>query len=275
MDNPFLWVLLLVVLGAAWAFALSGRLRARIADGEPKHRPAPMTAETDGLRSRAFEAFGDAILLVGSDGVVRDCNNAALNLFERPRAALLGVEAGQLRRLDDVGGVTTPSGFDRSPWQGDAFLRQNDGTWLPCLTNIVPLQIASDRPPAGWLESYRRVPSNRNTPPVAWMIRETPATGVGTVAEPSDPLAEIRADLLFLASAFRELDRVVRQYDRLLPAVAAEDPLAEAIAGLASETRDIVRAADVPALLDEVPRVLARVRQRIGQLGQENSIANG
>jgi hypothetical protein len=274
MDNPFLWVLLLVVLGAAWAFALSGRRQPRVdpPDRDGTHAPE-MTNETDGLRSRAFEAFGDAILLVGTDGVVRDCNARALELFERPRAGIVGIDATQLRRLDDVSGASGPSSLDRSPWEGDAFLKQTDGTWLPCLTNTVPLPIVSDRLPFGWLETYRRFPANRQTPPPVWMARLTPPAGVP--GESTDPLADIRADLMFLASAFRELDRVVRQYDRLLPAVSAEEPLAEAIAGLASETRDLVRAADVPSLLDEVPRALARVRQKLGQLGHEKTAANG
>jgi hypothetical protein len=232
-----------------------------------------MRNETDGLRARAFEAFGDAILLIGSDGVVRDCNSRALELFERPHAAIVGVEANQLRRLDDLSGTAGPASLDRSPWEGDAFLRQTDGTWLPCLTNTVPLPIVSDRLPSGWLETYRRFPTSRPTPPPPWMARATPATGVA--AESTDALADIRADLMFLVSAFRELDRVVRQYDRLLPAVSAEEPLAEAIAGIASETRELVRAADVPSLLDEVPRALARVRQRLGQLGHEKTAANG
>lgn len=275
MDNPFLWVLLLL-LGAAWAFALSGRLRARVASASTEQRKAssPVTSEPEALRSRAFDAIGEAMLLVGADGMVRDCNGAALALFERPRAALVGTEAAQLRRLDDLSGASEPSALDQAPWHGDAFVRHADGSWLPCLTSTVPLALAGDRA-AGWLESYRRFPANRQTPPAPWMARETPAAGATAVPEPRDPLGEIRADLLFLASAFRELDRVVRQYDRLLPAVSAEDPLAEAIAGVAAETREVVRSADVPALLDEVPRVLARVRQRIGQLGQENHVANG
>ena len=74
-----------------------------------------------------------------------------------------------------------------------------------------------------------------------------------------------RGDLRFLAAAFQDLDRVVRQYERLLPAMRAEDPLSEVIAGVAAETTEVTQSVDVPTLLREIPRVLGRLDAQLSR----------
>ncbi|MEO7963948.1 MAG: hypothetical protein ABIT38_08570, partial [Gemmatimonadaceae bacterium] len=79
-----------------------------------------------------------------------------------------------------------------------------------------------------------------------------------------EPLGE-RGDLRFLAAAFQDLDRVVRQYERLLPAMRSEDPLSEVIAGVAAETTEVTQSVDVPTLLREIPRVLGRLDAQLAR----------
>ena len=77
---------------------------------------------------------------------------------------------------------------------------------------------------------------------------------------PGERLAAVRDELRVLSEGFRDLDHVLRQYERLLPSLGADDPLTESIAGVANDTRAAVAAVGVPALLEEIPRALARLR---------------
>ena len=81
-----------------------------------------------------------------------------------------------------------------------------------------------------------------------------------------DPALRVQQELGRIALAFDNLERVVRPYERLLPALQAEDPLSEAIAGIAAETRDMAAAADMPRLLDELRRALERLRTQVARL---------
>ena len=63
-----------------------------------------------------------------------------------------------------------------------------------------------------------------------------------------------------LSEGFRDLDHVVRQFEKLLPSLSANDPLTESIAGVASDVRAAVSAVGMPALLEEIPLALARLR---------------
>jgi hypothetical protein len=82
-------------------------------------------------------------------------------------------------------------------------------------------------------------------------------------------LRALQEELRVLSEAFRDLDLVIRKYERLLPALSADDPLAEAIAGEALDARAAVAAVGVPALLEEIPRALSRVRGQLRQLATE------
>jgi len=63
---------------------------------------------------------------------------------------------------------------------------------------------------------------------------------------------------------------VIKQYERLLPSLGADDPLTESIAGVASDARAAVASVGVAALLEEIPRVLARLRGHLQQLTPES-----
>ncbi len=84
--------------------------------------------------------------------------------------------------------------------------------------------------------------------------------------EGDEPFDSARRELSLLSLAFSDMEKVLRQYERLLPAMRAEDPLSEAIAGLAAETSEVATSADVPRLLEEIPRVLERLRVRVQAL---------
>ena len=80
-----------------------------------------------------------------------------------------------------------------------------------------------------------------------------------------DPALRVQQELGRIALAFDDLERVVRPYERLLPALQTEDPLTEAIAGIAAETRDMAAVADMPRLLDELRRALERLRTQVAR----------
>lgn len=115
---------------------------------------------------------------------------------------------------------------------------------------------------AGYLAGRRRrapaAPGPGVAPPLAG--RATAAEG-----ERSADAAALAAlhEARYLEDAFRELERVLGQYERLLPAIRADDPLAEEIAGLAAETADVARAADLPRLRVEIPRAIGRLQRHL------------
>lgn len=84
-------------------------------------------------------------------------------------------------------------------------------------------------------------------------------------AEPPVDAAALAAlyEARFLEGAFHEMERVLGQYERLLPAIHADDPLAEEIAGLAAETADVVHSADLPRLRVEIPRAIGRLQRHL------------
>jgi hypothetical protein len=83
---------------------------------------------------------------------------------------------------------------------------------------------------------------------------------------PTERLSAVRDELRVLSEGFRDLDHVLKQYERLLPSLGADDPLAESIAGAAHDARAAVAAVGVPALLEEIPRALARLRAHLQSL---------
>ncbi len=194
---------------------------------------------------------------------MRDCNAAALVLFNRHRTELEALDAVALRRL------LAPNGSEiklselvatRAPWMGDAVLRLPDGSTREALTRIVPIFSAFGDVEA--LVEVHRDPHDQE-------VMSTRAVGFPHSAllahrPDGEPRGE-RGDLRFLAAAFQDLDRVVRQYERLLPAMRAEDPLSEVIAGVAAETTEVTQSVDVPTLLREIPRVLGRLDAQVAR----------
>ena len=83
---------------------------------------------------------------------------------------------------------------------------------------------------------------------------------------PSERHSAVRDELRVLSEGFRDLDHVLKQYERLLPSLGANDPLTESIAGAAHDARAAVAAVGVPALLEQIPRALARLRAPLQNL---------
>jgi hypothetical protein len=142
-----------------------------------------------------------------------------------------------------------------------------------CHARVVALRDERARV-VGFAESYRDVAQDRhNEQEFRDLIYGVRAFDAGT-GTPSTSLEFLREEVRVLSEAFRDLDHVLRQYERLLPSLSADDPLAESIAGLASETRSAVASVGVPALLEEIPRALARIRGHLQLLasGQDSGV---
>ena len=267
MSVPQLLILVVVTLLAGVAIGRGlarGRPNRRLGgthDGGPEHSGEHDVRgdehEQERLRALALDASDEAILLVTPEGRVRDCNAAALSFFSRHRTEIEGLDAIAVRRL------VSPSGSEmiwsdlvggRSPWMGDSLIRLPDGSMREALTRIIP--IFSDVGDVDAMVEVHRDPRDQG-------IVSTRAIGFphsALLAHRSDTENPgERGDLRFLAAAFQDLDRVLRQYERLLPAMRAEDPLSEVIAGVAAETTEVTDAVDVPTLLREIPRVLGRL----------------
>jgi hypothetical protein len=222
--------------------------------------------EAGRLRSQALEVAAEPVLIVGRDGRLRDCNAAALTMLARHRAEVSQVDAASLRSLIDVDGG--PLDWEalvagRAPWSGEAHVRLPDGSRNLSMARVVPL-FGEDGGVAAMVEVYHGGGRELTLAGEHFLHALDAEEGEG---EGVDPVAAARRELRLLALAFADLERLVRQYELLLPAMRAEDPLTEAIAGLAAETSDVASSVDVPRLLDEIPRVLDRLRRRVQRLG--------
>jgi len=219
------------------------------------------------LRSSALDVSADPILIVGSDGEVLDCNAAALTFLDRHRNAVIGAHAASLRTLwrDGVEAEWGALVAARAPWSGDALVRLPDGSGLRRPVHLVPT-FGDGGEVCAMVEAYREgaAPACGDEGTVRQYLRaldldeETPADGVG-----DDPADVASRELQRLALGVAALDRVVRQYERLVPAMRAEDPLTEVMAGLVVETRAVAESADVSRLLLELPRAVERLRHQL------------
>jgi hypothetical protein len=233
-------------------------------------RPAPSPDERVMLRSYALDALGEAVLITDRDGRIRDCNSSALTLFDRHRAAIEEQFASSLRRFegldqDDPRRVAS----ERAVWVGEAWARQPDGGVKLCLARVIAVRDAQARV-TGFVESYRDTTTDRTIgEEFRDLLYGVRAFDSGS-ASPNESMRAVREELRLLAEAFRDLDLVIRHYERLLPSLGADDPLAESIAGVASDARAAVAAVGVPTLLEEIPRALARLRGHLQQLTGES-----
>lgn len=217
------------------------------------------------MRSQALEVVAEPVVVVGVDGRIIECNAAALTLLDRHRSAVTGIEAAAIRKL------VSPSGLEvegtslmeaRTPWTGEAHVRLPDGSRRAIEIRAVP--VFSQRGDlSGMVEVYHDAGEGVSLPAERFLTA-IDALGEGDEHEPPAVVAE--RELRLLAMGFSDLDKVMRQYEMLLPAMRAEDPLTEAIAGLASETSDVVASADVPRLLREIPRSMTRLRASLTRL---------
>ena len=217
------------------------------------------------VRSQALEAVSEPVLVVGSDGRILECNAAALTLLDRHRPAVTGLDASAIRKL------VTPSGIEvawrelvdaRAPWTGEAHVRLPDESRRAMDVRSVPVFTAKGEL-AGLVEVYRDNGMSTSLTADRFLSALDALDEADGREEPS---VAAERELRLLALGFADLDKVMRQYEMLLPAMSAEDPLTEAIAGLAAETSEVAAMADVPRLLREIPRSMTRLRAHLTRL---------
>jgi hypothetical protein len=268
---PILLVALPAALAAGWALAVGfGRHRsvdaATASLQQPEREAAGAALRAARLRAQALEVAAEPVLIVWGDGKLRDCNAAALILLARHRTEVVNLDASAVRTLVEPSGTA----LDwhelvgrRAPWSGDAHIRMPDGSRTVASARVVPV-FGDLGEVSAMVEVYRG--DQRNGDPAADRFLRAIDTS-DRAGDGEEPYEGARRELHLLALAFADVEKVLRQYELLLPAMRAEDPLSEAIAGLAAETSDLAASADVPRLLDEIPRVLERLRARVHALG--------
>lgn len=267
--------LLAVAIPALAAGVLAGVLIGRRGKGEATapatgNEPAGRPEGAERVRSQALEAAAEPVLIVGTDGRVIDCNAAALTLLDRHRPAVTGLDASAVRALVSPSGLQMDWGelvASRSPWSGEAHVRLPDGSRQVIAVRLVPVfSVRGDL--AALVEVYHELPNDALLSSDRFLHTLDAGGETGDEDEPGDAA---QRELRLLSMGFADLDRVLRQYELLLPAMRAEDPLAEAIAGLAAETSEVATSADVPRLLQEIPRTLARLRAQMLRLAERHA----
>ena len=265
-QQPIIWLILTAVLTAVGAAV--GWKMGQGKSNRPSARPAasnPAAAAVDeraALRASALDSLAEAVLVTDGDGRIRDCNSSALTLFNRHRGEVEDQYAAALRRFDGLD-QNEPYRLARehSVWVGEGWARQPDGGMKLCQVRVMAIRDARARIVA-FAESLREVAHDRN---IEQEVRDL-LYGVRAVepsGTPSERLSAVRDELRVLSEGFRDLDHVLKQYERLLPSLGADDPLAESIAGAAHDARAAVAAVGVPALLEQIPRALARLRAHL------------
>lgn len=232
-----------------------------------------MRGERDRVRSLAFDAVGEAVLITTPEGRVRDCNSAALSLFHRHRSELEDAYVTSLRTLERSGSGDRPydAATSRALWEGESWIREADGSVRLCVTRIVPVRDARGDV-QGFVEAYRDVVADHvvgeELRDLLYMVRRDESDRALAGSNVADAATD---DLRQLGLAFRDLDRVMQQYGRLLPELSAQDPLTESIAGLANDAQSAATAAGLTGLLAQIPRRLARLRAGVERLAQRDA----
>jgi hypothetical protein len=256
---------------AAVAILVAGRLAwARWARRLPDDGVVPGDGRAR-LRSAALDALGEAVLIAAPDGGLFDCNASALALFDREREAIEAQHVTLLRRFEAVDPREPYRvAAEHAVWSGEAWARQPDGGMTLCRARVIAIHDARGGI-AGYIESYRDVLNDRA---LGEEVRDL-LYGVRAfdpyATSDDETIRGIRDELRVLGEAFRDLDVVIRHYERLLPPLAANDPIAEVIAGPAHDARSVVASVGVPGLLDRIPRSLARLRGHLQQLAARTS----
>jgi PAS domain-containing protein len=222
----------------------------------------PAVDERATLRASALDSLADAVLVVDAEGRVRDCNSSALTLFDRHRDAVEEQFATALRRFDSQE-QSEPYRLasQHFVWVGEGWARQPDGGMILCHARVMAIRDARSRVVA-FAETYRTAVQDHSVEQevrdLLYGVRRFEPTGTT-----NERLIAIRDELRILSEGFRDLDHVVRQFEKLLPSLSANDPLTESIAGAASDVRAAVSAVGMPALLEEIPLALARLRAHL------------
>ena len=242
----------------------------RLGQDKAKKPAKPVTTTTTtsqvderaSLRASALDSLAEAVLVTDGEGRVRDCNSSALTLFNRHRGEVEDQYAAALRRFDGLD-QNEPYRLARehSVWVGEGWARQPDGGMKLCQVRVMAIRDARARIVA-FAESLREVAHDRN---IEQEVRDLlyGVRAVESAGSPSERVSVVRDELRVLSEGFRDLDHVLKQYERLLPSLGADDPLAESIAGAAHDARAAVAAVGVPALLEQIPRALARLRAHL------------
>lgn len=269
-----MWLLgtaVLAVFGVAlgWKLARRNTKKASISP-DAKEPVAPAVDERATLRASALDSLAEAVLITDGESRVRDCNSSALTLFDRHRGEVEDQYAAALRRFEGLDQIESYRlAREHSVWVGDGWAKQPDGGMKLCQARVMAIRDGQARVMA-YAESFREVAQDRN---IEQQVRDL-LYGVRAfepAGNPGERLSAVRDELRVLSEGFRDLDHVIRQYERLLPSLGADDPLTETIAGLANETRAAVAAVGVPALLEEIPRALARLRAHLQDLSLDGS----
>jgi hypothetical protein len=247
--------------------------RTTVAPANPSTTAAVSTDERALLRAAALDSFADAVLITDRDGRIRDCNSSALTLFNRHRGEVEDQFATSVRRFDGVD-QTEPhrAASEHSVWVGEGWARLPDGGMKLCQLRVMAIRDSRARVMA-FAESFREVAQSRDLEQeirdLVYGVRAFEATGTH-----DEQVAAVRDDLRTLSEGFRDLDHVLRQYERLLPSLGADDPLTESIAGVAHDARAAGAAVGVNALLQEIPRALARLRRHLPALSDASSTSD-
>lgn len=276
------WIVLVAVLLVSGALAAArwghrGRPPTETAASDlDTHVPVESENPADeraNLRSYALDALGEAVLITDSYGQIRDCNSSALTLFDRHRAAVQEHHVSSLRQFEGLGqGDPHRVAAERAVWLGEAWARQPDGGMRLCVVRVIAIRDGSGEV-TGFVESFRDATAD---PAMGEEFRDL-LYGVRAFhsgsASNDENVRAVREELRLLTEAFRDLDLVLRQYERLLPSLSADDPLAETIAGVASDARAAVAAVGVSSLLEQIPRSLARLRGHLQKLVSATGVA--
>jgi hypothetical protein len=273
LQNPITWIILLAVVlaagvGLGWAL---GRREARKA---PTSRPVASSDkpvdDRATLRASALDSLAEAVLITDADARVRDCNSSALTLFDRHRGEVEDQNATTLRRFDGLDQADPYRlASEHAVWVGEGWARQPDGGMKLCQMRVMAIRDARARIVA-FAESLREVAQDRSIEQevrdLLYGVRAFEAAGTT-----GERLSAVRDELRVLSEGFRDLDHVLRQYERLLPALGADEPLTESVAGAAHDARAAVAAVGVPALLEEIPRALSRLRGHLQGISSEST----
>jgi PAS domain-containing protein len=220
-----------------------------------------LLVDLSAARAVAMDAISEAVLIVQSDGRVRDCNSAALALFQRHRASIQDAYVPALRALDDGGADVYAVARERGLWTGEGWVRLPDGSLALCTMRIVPLHDADGRV-AGFAEAFRDVVNER----LATRELRDRLFGVHRAQGESADRSRAEEALMRLGESFRDLELAVQHYESVVSALRLHDPATESVAGLVHESHDAGNGMSTQALLQEVPQLLARLRTRLSRL---------
>ncbi|MFN8570506.1 MAG: PAS domain-containing protein [Gemmatimonadaceae bacterium] len=258
-------VALTIAAVAVVAYAFGRRNRRSSSVRTPLSGPGERSAGDDwavmsGARAFALDAVSEAVLIVQSDGRVRDCNSAALALFQRHRGSIQDVFVPTLRSLE-ADAEAYRVARERGLWTGEAWVRLPDGAVTLCTARLVPLPDGRGSVGA-FAETYRDAVSER----LATQDLRDRLFGVRQAVNETTDTERAEEALVRLGESFRDLELAVQHYEHVVAALRISDPATETVAGLVHESMEASANAGTQALLREVPQLLARLKTHLDRL---------